>query len=251
MAGEVTPADPRDLRSHWTPGAITSFQIIHFEGLQQLQGLLDPVDVVTLELDQIEDAGGLPVTEAAHARATRVICYTSSGFEDWRADAASYPEDAKGGPICQDDGCRSTWPGEAWGDIRQPSLQAFLATRADRASAIGCDGIEFDNIDQAFNQTGLNVSRDENIAAARELARIGHGRGLAVLAKNAGEIASAIAPLFDGVFIEECHQNDECDAYLPFAGKLVAMIEYEADCAPHDWAVCHQQDDYFEESGEK
>ena len=178
-----------------------------------------------------------------------MICYTSSGYEDWRDDAGSYPEDAKGSAICRDEACSSTWPGEAWGDIRRPSLIAFLGARADRAVAAGCDGIEFDNMDQAYNDTGLAMSVDENREAALGLARLGHERGLAVLAKNTGELACALAPAFDGVFIEECQQNDECDAYLPYRGKLVAMVEYESGCRSRDWAVCNEQDDYFDEDG--
>jgi hypothetical protein len=233
----------------WSPGPIGSFEIFHFEGLGEFRAKLRRVDAVTLELDQIEAAGGRAVTDLAHAQATRVICYTSSGFEDWRADAGSYPEDAKGSNICRNDACTSTWPGEAWGDIRKPSLQAFLGVRADRAALAGCDGIEFDNMDQAFNRTGLNMTAQENLAAARQLAALGHERGLAVMAKNTGELGCSLAPVFDGVFVEECQQNDECDAYLPYRGKLVAMVEYEASCAARDWAACSERDDYFDENG--
>jgi hypothetical protein len=104
-------------------------------------------------------------------------------------------------------------------------------------------------MDPAFNPTGLNISVDENVQAAVGLAQLGHERGLAVLAKNAGEIAAALAPAFDGVFVEECQAFDECDVYLPYRGKLVAMVEYDATCRTRDWAACNEQDDYFDEDG--
>jgi hypothetical protein len=235
--------------SHWTPTTIASFEILAFEGIAELREKLRPVDVVTLDLDEIEAAGGNAVTSVAHAQGTRVICYTSSGYEDWRPDANRFPEDAMGSSICRDDTCTSTWPGEAWGDIRKVSLLAFLGLRADRAVAAGCDGIEFDNMDQAFNQTGLDMTTEENIVAARELARLAHERGLGAVAKNTGELAGALAPSFDGVFIEECQESDECDAYLPYRGKLVAMVEYGAPCQQREWAACNEQDDYFDDDG--
>ncbi|HTV26069.1 MAG TPA: endo alpha-1,4 polygalactosaminidase [Polyangiaceae bacterium] len=243
------PSTASQGQPHWTPETIGSFEIFHFDSLSEFSQKLRAVDVVTLELDQVEAAGGRAVTDAAHAQNTRVICYTSSGYEDWRDDAERFPKDAMGSAICRDESCRSTWPGEAWGDIRKPSLLAFLGTRADRAAAVGCDGIEFDNMDQAFNSTGLEMSVEQNIDAARRLAALGHERGLAVLAKNAGALSCALAASFDGVFIEECQQFDECDIYLPYRGKLVAMVEYESRCSTRDWAACNEQDDYFDEDG--
>jgi hypothetical protein len=244
----VTPL-PGEAPARWVPATIGSFEIFHFESAAEFARELRPVEVITVELDQIEAAGGRAISDAARAQGTRVICYTSSGYEDWRDDADRFPDDARGGGICRDDACSSTWPGEAWGDIRQPSLQAFLGTRADRAVAVGCDGIEFDNMDQAFNPTGLNVSVDENLEAALKLAELGHARGLAVLAKNTGELAARLAPVFDGVFVEECEAFDECDVYLPYRGKLVAIVEYTAACRARDWAACNEQDDYFDEDG--
>jgi hypothetical protein len=235
--------------ARWTPATITSFEIFHFESAAEFARELRPVEVVTLELDQIEAAGGRAISDAAHAQGIRVICYTSSGYEDWRRDAARFPDDAKGGGICRDDACRSTWPGEAWGDIRMESLRAFLAARADRAVAAGCDGIEFDNMDPAFNTTGLDISVDENVDAALKLAQLGHERGLAVLAKNTGELAASLARAFDGVFIEECEAYGECDLYLPYRGKLVAMVEYQGRCRARAWAACNEQADYFDAGG--
>lgn len=240
------PAAPADNGTHWVPGPIGSFQITHFESADDLLARLRPVDVVTLELDQVEAAGGPDLTGRVRAQGPRVICYTSTGYEDWRGDASAYPEAARGGPICQDDGCDSVWPGENWGDITRAELIRFLGARTDRARAAGCDAIEYDNIDQAFNRTGLQISVSQNVDAAYQLSQLAHGRGLAAIAKNAGELACALANSFDGVFVEECQATGECDTYRPFAGKLVAMVEYDASCQSRDWAACRRQADYFE-----
>lgn len=240
------PPAPVDAGRHWVPTPIASFQITHFTRLDELLERLRPVDVLTLELEEVESAGARQVTDRVRSEGPRVICYTSTGYEDWRRDAARYPEAARGNPICRDEGCRSVWPGEAWGDITHPDLLAFLGERFTRAAAAGCDGVELDNMDQAFNRTGLDISVDENVAAARELARLAHERGLAAIAKNTGELACALATSFDGVFVEECQQTGECDSYRPYAGKLVAMVEYDAACSSRHWAPCRQQADYFE-----
>jgi hypothetical protein len=244
---ESLPAAPVDRGGHWVPGPIGTFQIAHFESLGGLREELRPVDVLTLELDQVEKAGGREVSDLVHAQGTRLVCYTSTGYEDWRADASSYPKAARGGPICQDEDCSRVWPGEAWGDITSPELLAFLTARTARAAAAGCDGIEFDNMDQAFNRTGLDIRVADNVAAAHALAQVAHDRGLAALAKNAGDIACALAASYDGVFIEECQKFGECDIYRPFAGKLVAMVEYDTACVSREWAVCQRKRDYFED----
>jgi hypothetical protein len=248
-SGAAVPESSAAQVPHWTPTTITSFQIFHFEEQNELAEQLQAVDVVTLELEEIEAAGGKTVTDRAHAQGTRVVCYTSSGYEDWRTDASRYPEDAKGSNICKDDACTSTWPGETWGDIRRPSLLEFLGQRADRAAVVGCDGIEFDNMDPAFNRTGLDVTPEENVVAARALARLAHERGLGAMAKNAGELASALATSFDGVYVEECEQYGECEVYSAYRGKLVAMVEYAAVCRRRDWAACSERDDYFDSNG--
>lgn len=235
------------VKQRWIPGPITSFGIFHFDGFDEFERKLQTArtDVLTLELDQIERAGGRRITDRAHAQGTNVICYVSAAYEDWRCDAGQYPQDGRGAPICSSSDCSSTYPGERWGDLRNPRVRELLARRAERAASVGCDGIEFDNIDVAFNDTGWSITPAENVAAAAELAAIGHARGLAVLAKNSAEIARELALHFDGVFVESCHSYQECASYRPYAGKLVAMVEYEVDCSPLAWAACQRKESYF------
>lgn len=244
-----TPADPPPVvvtpapneATWWRPAPIKSFQIFHFDGLSQFKNKLGTVDVVTLELEQVEEVPGKQVTDHAHLKGVKVICYTSEGYEDWRTDAAQYPRDAWGREM-------EDWDGERWGDPRKPSLHAFLAKRMDRAVARGCDGIELDNMDQHSNveESGIKITKAENIAAQIKLAELAHSKGLAIMAKNAGDIARELAPHFDGVYIEQCNKYDECDEYQPYRGKPVAMLEYGlTSCAPFTGAVCNKQSGYF------
>lgn len=247
------------------PGTIRSFAILQFEDLsdfiRKLEGL-PHIDVLTLDLEEVEGAGGRAVTDKVHARCsdgrcTRVVCYTSSGYEGYRKDAHLFPASAKGGEICKDSACKERWPDEAWGDIRKPELLEFLGRRAARARQAACDAIEFDNMDQAFNETDHHGTRrdparftmtpDENLQGALQLARLGHEHGLAVMAKNASELATDLAAHFDGVFVESCEQKNECDAYLPYEGKLVATVEYDSACKTRHWAACNRQHGYFDE----
>ena len=234
----ITPA-PNEA-TWWRPGPIKSFQIFHFDGLDQLKNKLKAVDVVTLELEQVEEVGA-QVAAYAHVRGVKVICYTSEGYEDWRTDAAQYPRDAMGDEM--DD-----WDGERWGDPRKPSLHAFLGRRMDRAVAMGCDAVELDNMDQHSNvaESGIKITKAENVAAQIKLAELAHSKGLAIMAKNAGDIAHELAPHFDGVYIEQCNKYDECDDYKAYLGRPIAMLEYGlTSCAPFAGAVCNKQAGYF------
>jgi endo-alpha-1,4-polygalactosaminidase (GH114 family) len=227
--------------AYWKPGPIKSFQIFHFDGLSDFKKNLKKTDAVTIELSQMEEAGASLVVSHAHSLGVKVICYTSEGYEDWRDDAAQYPRDAWGKEM-------EDWDGERWGDPRKPSLHAFLGKRMDRCKASGADGIELDNMDQHSNvsESGINITKAENVAAQIKLAQLAHSRGLAIMAKNAGDIAKDLAPHFDGVYIESCHKHDECDDYKTYKGKPIAMVEYGlTSCAPFDGAVCQKKSGYF------
>lgn len=248
------PIDEQQVRD---PEALTSFGIllpVENETIAQFrQGLDDilPAAYVTLDLEEIEKLGAMEITEGVRARGSVVICYVSSGYEAWRNDADEFPESAKGGEICRDEDCDGVWKDEQWGNITSPLLHEFLGKRADRAVSAGCNGIEFDNMDQAFNNTGLDITPQQNVEGALQLASLAHERGLLIMAKNTGELAEELAPVFDGVFVEECHEHGGCEEYLPFRGKPVALVEYGAKCVTRNWAVCNEQTDYFDRNARR
>lgn len=230
----------------WKPGTIKSFQIFHFDGLSEFKSKLKAgTQVVNLELDQIEEAGGKILTDYAHSKGVKVIAYTSSGYEKWRDDAGQFPSEAMGGKICKSDSCLTWWEGEKWAKPLYASFFAFHAKRADRAKAVGADAIEFDNMDWAWNKVGYTISKAQNLEAVLKLITLGHARGLAVFAKNTPDLAKELAPHADGVLIEECNDNDECRDYMPYTGKPILMLEYSTSCAAFAGSACNKQDGYF------
>lgn len=224
-------------------GPVESAQIFHFSDLKNFKKKLRPgVNLVTLELDQIEmpEAQG-GVVAHAHAQGTLVVCYTSQGWEEWRSDANLFPKDAMG-KVMED------WSDERWGDPRKDSWLAFMETRIKRCKATGADAIELDNMNQneVVKESGIKITKEENIAAQKRVADLAHAHGLAILAKNGTSTAEALAPIFDGIYVESCSNYDECEEYMPFKGKPVVMLQYKLSrCRPFDGAICYKKGGYF------
>lgn len=153
-----------------------------------------------------------------------VVCYFSAGsWEDWRADAPLFPQEALGAEL---DG----WPGERWLDIRDPRVRALMAQRMQLAAEKGCDAVEPDNIDGYSNTNGLQLSEAEQIDYNRWLSQQAHGLDLAIALKNAVELVATLVDDFDFALNESCYAYKECDAYRLFRqqGKAVFIAEYRA-----------------------
>lgn len=153
-----------------------------------------------------------------------VICYFSAGsFEEWRPDATDFPGDILGNPL--DD-----WPGEVWMDISNLAVLApIMEARLDLAAVKDCDGVEPDNVDGYSNDTGFDLTYDDQLTYNRWLAEQAHSRGLSIGLKNDPEQVEDLVDDFDWSLVEECFAFEECDAYYPFieAGKAVFAVSYE------------------------
>jgi hypothetical protein len=188
----------------------------------QFTGRIDKtVGADVFDLDAFDTTARL--VRALHLRGKRVVCYVNAGaWEDWRPDAARYPEATKGSSL-------EGWPGERWLDIRRLDLLApILADRVELCRSRGFDGIEFDNVDGYANASGFDLSEADQLAFNRWLATAAHGRGLAVGLKNALELVVELEPDFDFAIVEQCFAYRECQLTRPFvhAGKPVLDIEY-------------------------
>jgi hypothetical protein len=175
-----------------------------------------------------------PTLDALHAAGGYVICYFSAGsFEDWRPDAARFPDSVLGRSYVG-------WPGERWLDIRQQNaLAPILQARLDLAAQKHCDAVDADNVDGYANDTGFKISTWDQISFNRWLASEAHARGLAIGLKNAAELARELAGTFDFSVVESCAAEGSCAAYKPFVddGKPVYQIEYRSETK--NWkAVC-------------
>lgn len=215
-------ADDREDVTAWRPAVATSWQ-------WQLTGEIDTsldVDAFDVDLFEVSDE----TIAALHDRDRIVICYFSAGsHEDWRGDADGFPAAAIGSPL---DG----WPGERWLDIRDEGTREVLAARLDLAAARGCDGVEPDNVDGFANDSGFDLSADDQLAFNRWLADEAHARGLSIGLKNDVDQIAELEPSFDWALNEECMAFDECDTVMPFieAGKAVFHTEYVDDAADAD-----------------
>lgn len=187
----------------------------------QLQGEINTsydVDVYDIDLFDAPQS----IIDALHADGRTVICYYSAGsFEEWRDDAVTYPAEALGEPL---DG----WEGERWIDTRSDVVRAIIEARHDLAVAKRCDGVEPDNVTAFQNESGFELTADDQLDFNRFLATSAHERGLLIALKNDLAQISELVEDFDFAVNEECAEFDECDAYGPFvdAGKAVLSAEY-------------------------
>ena len=204
----------------WRPSPGTSWQ-------WQLMGSIDTsFDVAMYDID-LFDAPQATINQL-HTSGRIVICYFSAGsWEDWRSDAAAFPEAVKGKAL---DG----WPNEKWLDVRQiASLTPLMTARLDLAVTKKCDGVEPDNVDGYANDSGFPLTAGDQIAYNRWLVQQAHQRGLSIGLKNDLDQIPDLVGDFDWALNEQCFEFDECATLLPFvqAGKAVFGVEYTGNAA--------------------
>ena len=201
----------------WTPALGDSFSW-QLGGNEEIN---TSFDVAIFDLDAFETEASL--ISRLHSQGKKVICYISVGsWEDWRPDAADFPPEVIGNDY-------EGWEGEKWLDIRQIDLLApIMRARMDICVAKGFDGIEPDNIDIHWANTGFDISYEDQLAYNIWLAEEAHQRGLAIGLKNNDEQVRDLLPYFDFALTEDCFDDEWCEEMLPFieAGKPVFAAEY-------------------------
>ena len=213
----ITSVSPSVGSEIWQPALDTSWQ-------WQLTGL--PVDlsfdVDMYDIDLFDNDAS--VVAALHAQGRKVVCYVNAGgWEDWRPDAAQFPDEVIGANL-QD------WEGEKWLDIRRIAvLGPIMEARMDLCKARGFDGIEPDNVDGYLNNTGFPLTYEDQLRYNMWWADAAHSRGLSIGLKNDMDQIPDLLPYFDWALNEQCFEYDECETLLPFieAGKPVFNVEYE------------------------
>ncbi|MFC7219756.1 endo alpha-1,4 polygalactosaminidase [Streptomyces polyrhachis] len=226
VAGCGGPGDPRppspspvqedrEPGEHWRPRPGQPWQ-------WQLSGRVDTsVDVPVYDIDGFENDAS--VVAELHAAGRKVICYVNAGaWEEYRPDADRFPDSVLG----EGNG----WAGERWLDIRRLDvLRPLMAARFDMCADKGFDAVEPDLMDGFANDTGFDLTAQDQLTYNRMLAALAHERGLAVGLKNDVEQIPELLPDFDFAVNEECAENGECADLRPFttAGKAVFHVEYE------------------------
>lgn len=108
-----------------------------------------------------------------------------------------------------------------------------MKQRIDDAAAIGCDGVDPDNID-IWTIKELGVRKDKVVGALKRMAAYTHsktttlGNKLMIGQKNAAPISEDLVADFDFAVLESCVAEDFCYDFVNYlaAGKPVADIEY-------------------------
>ena len=119
-------------------------------------------------------------------------------------------------------------------DIRRIDvIGPLLLDRVEEAMLRGCDGIEYDNPDGFFHDSGFAkpFSYEQQLIFNRWLADTAHSYGLATVLKNDIMQVFELKDTFDGSVNEQCWEDDECYLYWPMvdAGKPVFQTEYEVE----------------------
>lgn len=240
----VTPLPPIEPGQDWfKPAPMSRYQIMSANDGDYVKQLRKGTQIVTIE--GIKDYQELKEEVASlHAAGVRVICYQSLSVEPWRDDIDQFPSKAKGAKM-------KGW-NEWWSDTRTTSpAHPFWDARYVKLAEAGCDCVEDDNeVDPNDNGTGFPLSREEAGAANKRRADFAHSVGMCHIAKNNPSTSDLKAQNSDGVFIEEAHEYNEREDYIPWrdAKKFGAMVEYDEDnCAPFPGfsVQFHEGNDYF------
>ena len=181
------------------------------------------VDADVYDVDLFETPA--ETVDELHDDGRVVICYLSAGsYEPGRPDSDEFPDEVLGEPL-------EGFEDERWLDIRAiDALAPIIETRLDLCAEKGFDGVEFDNVDGFVNETGFDLTADDQVAFNEWLASEARERGLSPGLKNALDLAPDLVDDFDWLLVEECVQFEECDLVEPFvaAEKAVFVVEYES-----------------------
>jgi hypothetical protein len=205
-----------DSGATWVPAVKTSWQ-------WQLSTL--PTSGSLLNVDMYDVDGfntDASLITAMHAKNIHAVCYVSLGtYEDWRADAASFPTATLG--------LGNGWPGEKWLDVRQISkLSPVMKARFQMCKDKGFDAVEPDNIDGYANVTGFPLTAADQLAYNEWIATTVHSMGMSVALKNDLDQVGDLVSHYDFALNEQCFEFGECDKLTPFitANKAVFEVEY-------------------------
>lgn len=198
----------------YRPSVMATWQI-------QLQGKLNTsydAEIYVLDLFDTDTS----VISELQATGKKVICYFSAGsYEDFREDKDRFLFEDLGKVL-------ENFSNENWLDIRSENVFEIMQSRMDRAVEKGCDGVDPDNVNGYINDTGFDLTADDQLVFNKRLANEAHKRNLSVSLKNDLSQVEELIDYFDFSVNEQCFAFNECERLLPFVenGKPVLNIEY-------------------------
>jgi hypothetical protein len=213
---ETDKPTPTEAADWWQPAIESSWQI-QFTG-DEIDTSLD-MDMYDLDL---LDTSAETIADLRE-RGIGAICYINVGaWEDWRPDAADFPTEVIGNDY-------EGWPGERWLDVSNiVALAPIMEARLDLCKEKGFDGVDPDNLDSYYQDTGFEITIEDQLAYLHWIADAAHERGLAIGLKNVPELAGQLEPAYDWALTESCFAQGWCEEMSMFIenGKPVFAIEY-------------------------
>lgn len=183
-------------------------------------------------IDPFESTAARNAISEMHANNNIVGCYISSGTcEDWRDDFDEMQPHCVSTPWGE-------WAGEYFVDMPNPELIAIMNARIDNMASWGCDMVEFDNMDWAFDdvsreQYGFSATDADGIAYNQALCNYTHSKGMGCMAKNTRQGAES----FDGGTFESYPddlnwwETNHLQGFLN-QDQIGIIVHYdESDCA--------------------
>ncbi|MFC1687100.1 endo alpha-1,4 polygalactosaminidase [Patescibacteria group bacterium] len=191
----------------------------------QLSGAINTThDVALYDIDLINTPQA--TIDQLHSNGSKVICYFSAGsWESFREDASDFPDEVIGKTL---DG----WQDEKWLDISNyENFASTIRQRLDTAVQKKCDGVEPDNVDGYQNDSGFDLTYEDQRNYNQWLASEAHKRNLSIALKNDLDQVDDLVGYFDFAINEQCFEYDECETLLPFIqnNKAVLGVEYNLD----------------------
>ncbi len=209
----VAQTPPPGSGAPWAPGAGLEFQV-------QARGEIDPdlaVDLLIVPLF-FTDAETLAPLKA---RGVRIVCTLHAGV--W---SSAWPDADAWQPAMLG---RGVW-GEAtqrWVDIRQTSVRDLVAARLDVAVALGCDAIDAYRLDAYLENTGLPITRGDQLVFDRWLAQAAHQRGLGIGLRGAVDLIPELMDHYDFALTDGCLERADCQLVLPFIDRGKPVYHWE------------------------
>ena len=177
-------------------------------------------NVTVYDIDMFDTS--VSTVTALHAQGDIVIAYIDVGTaENYRPDYSSFPS--------VDLGNTNGWPGERYININDnTNIYPIIQSRIALAASKGFDAVEPDNIDAWENNSGFDITSQDQITYNEWIASTVHSYGMSVALKNDIEQAQTLEPYFDFDIDEQAYQyNEWSPGLLYFINDNKAVFEAE------------------------